>query len=320
MNKQNLQTFDVGSFCGKGVYLEGTLRVEGAIHFDGNIDGKLEVSNTLIVGENGQIKAEVNARNLLNKGEIIGNLHISHESNLQKDSIVKGDINTAHLIIDDGAHFDGNCKMISPPLEETPEENRGLPINFEASTDKPKPKRLKIPLLLMIVLALFSATIFGLVGGYNKITDSIFKSSEKYTEAGFVSLKSGKINEAIKEFTEALKFDENSFQAHHGLGNSYSKKGEYDKALVEYKKLVELEPANSLGYSNLGRIYMLNNLENQALEAFNQSLDLNQSDIKAHNGLGNIFYQNKFYDKALLEYQKSLNIKPNQSPIHRNIG
>jgi len=320
MNKQNSQPLDVGSFCGKGVYLEGTLRVEGAIHFNGNIDGKLEVSNILIVGENGQIKAEVTARNLLNKGEIIGNINISHESNLQKNSIVKGDINTAHLIIDDGAHFDGNCKMLSPPLEETPEEKTALPINFGTSTDKPKSKKLKFPLLLLIVLALFSAAIFGIFGGYNKITDSLFKNSEKYTKAGFVSLKSGEINEAIKEFTEAIEFDENSFQAHLGLGNSYSKKGEYDKALFEYKKLVELEPANSFGYSSLGRTYMLNNLENQALEAFNQSLDLNPSDIEAHNGLGSIFYKNKFYDKALLEYQKSLEIKPNQSSIHRNIG
>ncbi len=43
MKKRKKENLDVGSFCGKGVHFNGALRVEGTIHFDGNIDGELEV-------------------------------------------------------------------------------------------------------------------------------------------------------------------------------------------------------------------------------------------------------------------------------------
>lgn len=318
MNKQKGIKSDIGSFCGKGVYLEGTLQVEGTIHFNGDFEGRLEVTDTLVVGEKGQIKAEVNAFNLINQGEIIGNITTSNESTLQKGSRVVGDINTARLIIDDGAHFDGNCKMLPAPPKSLKEE-KSLPKKTATRIDKPKSNKLKIASLLIVFL-LSSATFFIIYDGNNKIINLIFKSSDKYINAGSAYYSKGEINKAVQEFTRALEYDNDNYEGHLGLGNSYTKKTEYNKAIFEYKKLVELEPANSLGYTKLGKIYLLKNNEDEALEAFNQALDFNQSDFEAHNGLGQLFYKNQFYDKATLEFQKSLEIKPGQSFAHRNMG
>ncbi len=318
MSRQKKKTLDIGSFCGKGVHFEGTLKVDGTIHFNGDFEGKLEVTDTLVVGEEGQIKAEVHACNLINQGEIIGNILTSQESNLQKDSKVKGDISTARLIIDDGAHFDGNCKMIPPPPEILEGKKPHSKKNPSLS-DKPKSNLLRIASLLLVFI-LFSGGFFAIFGDNNKVVNFLFKSSDKYLNAGLAYYNKGEIDKAIKEFTTALEYDHDNYKGHLGLGNSYSKKKEYDKALVEYSKLVELEPANSSGHTKLGQIYLLKNIEDKALEAFNQSLDFSQSDFKAHNGLGQLFSKNQFYDKAMLEYQKSLEIRPDQSSIHRNIG
>ncbi len=117
MKKRKRKNIDIGSFCGDGVQLNGTLHVDGTIHFDGNIDGELEVGETLIVGKKGQIKAKVKTYNLINQGEILGDIVASNEIDLQEHSRTTGNVETVHFIVDDGAPFEGIFKMM-PDLEK----------------------------------------------------------------------------------------------------------------------------------------------------------------------------------------------------------
>lgn len=319
--KHSIEKIDIGSFCSEGVSLEGKLLVDGTIHFEGNLNGQIEVTDTLIVAKKGVVRAEVNARNLVNQGKIIGNITASHEINLQDESQVIGDIFTERIVIDDGAHFEGNCKMIPAPKIKREKTKSLISPAPAGDTSKPKSNRLKISSVIALFILLSSAVFLVIIFGKNNIVNFLFNSSNTHIKAGFSHYDKGNIDKAMVEFNKAIELDDGNYKGHLWLGNSYSVKGEYEKAITEYSKLVKLKPDDSRGYSKLGLTFLLVNSDDKALEAFNHSLDFNPSDFVAHNGLGELFYKRQFYDKAFLELTKSLKIKPDQtSPIHRNLA
>ena len=110
------------SYFEKGVNLKGTLWVKGAVHFDGDFEWEIFSTNHFVVGKLGKVLGNVKSYNMTNKGFIQGNLLAENRLALADDSRLIGDITTYHLIIDEGASFEGRCKMLDMPLKTINEE------------------------------------------------------------------------------------------------------------------------------------------------------------------------------------------------------
>jgi len=114
--RKDANTFDVNTdkidtIIGKNTKIEGNISSQGTIRIDGLVTGKVEVEGNLIVGENSKIEADVKADNISVSGEIVGNLTIKNQVQITSTGKVYGDIEVQNLIIDEGAIFDGKCKM-----------------------------------------------------------------------------------------------------------------------------------------------------------------------------------------------------------------
>jgi len=101
----------LGSFLGEGTVFEGTITVPHSIRVDGTFKGKLETAETLTVGPNGVVEADVMAKSALIGGKVIGNLTVQDRVELDANSRLKGDLKTRDLVINEGATFQGNCVM-----------------------------------------------------------------------------------------------------------------------------------------------------------------------------------------------------------------
>jgi len=101
----------LNSILGQGCKVKGEISLKGTIRVDGEFDGKIECPDTLIVGKSGVVKADVNVKNAVIGGKIIGNISATNKIELQTGSHVEGDIATTRLVIDEGVFFEGNCKM-----------------------------------------------------------------------------------------------------------------------------------------------------------------------------------------------------------------
>ena len=101
----------LNSILGQGCKVKGEIELKGTIRVDGEFEGKLECPDTLIVGKSGVVKADVNVKNAVIGGKIIGNIAATNKIELQTGSHVEGDIATTRLVIDEGVFFEGNCKM-----------------------------------------------------------------------------------------------------------------------------------------------------------------------------------------------------------------
>jgi cytoskeletal protein CcmA (bactofilin family) len=78
---------------------------------NGKFRGELISSDTLLVGETGEVQAEVQVGVAIVSGQIRGNITARERVELRATARVFGDIATPVLILEEGVVFDGRCKM-----------------------------------------------------------------------------------------------------------------------------------------------------------------------------------------------------------------
>ncbi|MDO9068051.1 MAG: polymer-forming cytoskeletal protein, partial [Deltaproteobacteria bacterium] len=102
----------MNTLLGKGSSFNGTLKVEGGIRIDGQVEGQVETSGTLVIGKEGILKAEIKAKDAIIGGKVTGNITAANKIELQSGAHFSGDIKCRGLIIDSDVFFDGTSKML----------------------------------------------------------------------------------------------------------------------------------------------------------------------------------------------------------------
>lgn len=100
-----------------GTYLKGNLKVNGGLRIDGKLEGEITTSDTFVLGKTGVIKGMIKTNDALIGGKIIGNLNSQGKVELKTGSVINGDIVCKKLVIEEGAIFDGFCKMTEGKLD-----------------------------------------------------------------------------------------------------------------------------------------------------------------------------------------------------------
>ncbi|UCH83888.1 MAG: polymer-forming cytoskeletal protein [Candidatus Latescibacterota bacterium] len=101
----------LNSILGPGCKVKGNIELQGTIRIDGEFEGDIKCPDTLIIGKSGVVKANVDVKNAVIGGKMLGNIQANNKIELQTGSHVEGDIQTARLVIDEGVFFEGTCKM-----------------------------------------------------------------------------------------------------------------------------------------------------------------------------------------------------------------
>src|ERR1700757_4977925 len=74
----------------------------------------------------------------------------------------------------------------------------------------------------------------------------------EFNNRGLELYKAGKIDEAIKQFRQALAIDPNFPEADSNLGLALDAKGQVDEAIADFNKALALKPTDAITESNLG--------------------------------------------------------------------
>jgi cytoskeletal protein CcmA (bactofilin family) len=98
----------VGAHIGKSVVIKGELSGSEDLYVDGEVEGSIELGgHNLTIGQNGRVRANVNARDVSVQGRVDGNIHAGERLELRKTSIVVGDVRAQRIAIEDGAFLKG---------------------------------------------------------------------------------------------------------------------------------------------------------------------------------------------------------------------
>ena len=104
---------NLSGFVGSGTVVTGEANFKALMRVDGHLSGRVTSSTgTLIVGANGKVDANIEVAIAQIHGTVNGDIIATQRLELGRAAKLNGNIQTASLVIEPGALFEGTCKMI----------------------------------------------------------------------------------------------------------------------------------------------------------------------------------------------------------------
>ncbi len=99
----------IAGFFDSHTEIKGELTFRGSFRIDGYFEGKIFSETTLIIGDEGKIKAEVDVGTCIVRGEMRGTLKAREKIEIHERGRVIGTIITPRLQVEEGAFLEARC-------------------------------------------------------------------------------------------------------------------------------------------------------------------------------------------------------------------
>ncbi len=114
VRKKGPGEMEIASVIGQGTVVNGDINSESSIRIEGEVIGKINSKDTVIIHNNGKVKAEIRAQQVIISGEVQGNIYATERLEITASGKVIGDITAPRVSIAEGVVFEGKCTMKPP--------------------------------------------------------------------------------------------------------------------------------------------------------------------------------------------------------------
>ena len=95
--------------------MKGEITGNEDLYIDGEVEGTVELKgNSLTVGPNGNVHADVSARSITILGRLQGNVKVGERTEIRKTGSFGGELLTAQIVIEEGSVFRGSIDIVKP--------------------------------------------------------------------------------------------------------------------------------------------------------------------------------------------------------------
>ena len=98
-----------------GSKIIGTIIADSDIRIDGTIEGDLQCSGKVVIGEKGKLKGTIDCQNAEIMGTMEGKIAVHPTLALRATGKIQGEVKTQTLIVEPNAIFNGSCSMSPEP-------------------------------------------------------------------------------------------------------------------------------------------------------------------------------------------------------------
>jgi cytoskeletal protein CcmA (bactofilin family) len=111
--KDHIVQDDISGFLAEGTEIQGDIRFRDILRVDGKVKGKVTSEKELVVGESGEVEADIDVGVLSVSGKVTGNIHVREKLEIHPKGRVIGEITLEkpNLVIHEGGIFEGNIDM-----------------------------------------------------------------------------------------------------------------------------------------------------------------------------------------------------------------
>jgi len=134
--------------------------------------------------------------------------------------------------------------------------------------------------------------------------------AEGHTCVGNVLFGTGKYEDAVKQYQQALELDPSSDYALGQLADAYQKVGNPAAAEADYRKAIALRPNYWAVYSGLGALYWGQARYADAAEMFRKVTELAPENYSGYSNLGAIYVLQGRYEDAITQLKRSITLRP----------
>lgn len=100
---------------GKSLVVKGEVTGSESLYIDGKVEGAINLpGNRVTVGRNGQVSANISAREIVVLGKVRGNVNASDRVDIRSEGSLTGDVVAQRISIEDGAFFKGGIDIRKP--------------------------------------------------------------------------------------------------------------------------------------------------------------------------------------------------------------
>jgi cytoskeletal protein CcmA (bactofilin family) len=100
----------ISTLISEGSVLEGNLKAPAFARIDGLVNGDVTIDEGLILGEKGQVKGNINTKEIVVYGTVNGDISTS-SLEIKATGHITGDIKTQNLVVENGGVYNGNLNM-----------------------------------------------------------------------------------------------------------------------------------------------------------------------------------------------------------------
>jgi len=144
--------------------------------------------------------------------------------------------------------------------------------------------------------------------------------ADAHYNLGVALEKQGRLEEAMAHFSEAARLRPDYADAHYSIAVILARQSKFDEAISHYSQALRVNPNYAEAHNNLGvALFSLGKLS-KAIEHYRTALTLDPDFGKAHNNLGNALIQKGKLDEAIAHYSRALEIRAHYPEAHNNLG
>jgi cytoskeletal protein CcmA (bactofilin family) len=133
------------TLIGEGTVFTGKVKSEASIRIEGQITGDVDCAGDVTVGENGVVKSNITARDVILAGTVYGNVTCKGRLTIRSTGRLLGNTTAVSLIIDEGGVFQGMSKMESGMAEREKADTQEEQNPSQSSTVTSKPTAVTWP-------------------------------------------------------------------------------------------------------------------------------------------------------------------------------
>lgn len=100
-----------GGLLSRGVSIKGTVKFTDELVIDGEVEGTIDSTGTLTIGEHASIRGQIKSRSVKVRGAVEGDIVASERCELSAGCTLHGDIEAPRLVVDEHATFCGSAKV-----------------------------------------------------------------------------------------------------------------------------------------------------------------------------------------------------------------
>ena len=97
---------------GSTIQIKGHVTGNEDLQIDGIVDGPISLKgHELTVGSDAKLTSEIHAGDVVAYGKVVGDIHARGRVDIRRDGSITGNISSARISIEDGAHFKGRIEI-----------------------------------------------------------------------------------------------------------------------------------------------------------------------------------------------------------------
>src|SRR5262245_13188628 len=100
-----------GALLSRGVSITGSVKFLNELLIDGEVEGTIESTGTLTIGEHACIRGEIRTKSVKVRGRVEGDIFVTESCELQANCTLRGDIEAPRLVVSENVTFLGNAKV-----------------------------------------------------------------------------------------------------------------------------------------------------------------------------------------------------------------